>query len=250
MRRPLAMCLALLAVACGSRQPTAPSVDLTTALPVTETSADYIFHREAGDAVETARQQAFHAWAIQLMDVRPGGPIHYYKYRDRSHMRQMQGRDTNGWANPPALEVHSIWPWDPHEAAHVLAGPLGQPTEFFNEGLAMAFSVDPSSGRFEPLWSNHSVHDWCAAQLGAGTLPSLADIVTSNAFRSRPEDVGYQTAGSFVRYLLDAHGIAALKQLFAGNWRDASTSTVNQRMLSAYGRSLAVAEAEWHAFLR
>lgn len=241
--------VAVTATLACSGQPAGPS-DPETQLPITEASADYVFHRSADDVVDTGRQQAFHVWVLAVMDVSPGRRIDYYKYRDRTHMRQLTGRDTNGWADPATMAVHSIWPWDAHEAAHVLAGPLGQPTEFFNEGLAMAFSVDVVGERFEPLWNNRSVHDWCAEALASGVLLGLADIVESNAFRSRPNDVAYQTAGSFVRFLLDTKGMPQMKRLLNGNWRDASRAAVNLRFASVYGVDLSAGEAEWHSFLR
>ena len=61
--------------------------------------------------------------------------ITYYKYRDRSHMSSVTGQVTNGWADPPAFAIHTIWPWDNHEVVHVMTALIGRQPDFFNEVL-------------------------------------------------------------------------------------------------------------------
>lgn len=235
--------------ACGG-SPAAPSpATLDRALPLRVESTHYTFHYAEGDSIDSARQETWHEWAIAQLAVSPDRKIDYYKYRDRTHMQQVTGKQTNGWADPAAFAAHTIWPWDDHEPVHVLTALIGRPSDFFNEGIAVALSTDPSTGRLMSLWQGRSVHDWARQFRSAGSLPRLADVVATDAFRRVDESTGYPAAGSFVRFLIDTRGMTAMRQFFTGDTRDQPRADIERRFNEAFQMSLAAAEQAWFVFL-
>jgi hypothetical protein len=238
---------ALGAAACGGG-PTAPG----STEPLTESvaTADIVFFFATGDRVDADLQQGYHDWLEDALGVSLPGQMEYRKYRNRSHMGGMTGSQGNAWASPDPPVVHTIWPRDNHETVHVLAARFGRPTDFFNEGLAVAFQMDPVAGDLVAKWSGTPIHDIAARLRLQGSLPPLATWVESGAFRTRPDGDSYPTAGSFVRYLIDTHGLGAVRDLFgrAGN-RDDSLAAVRAAFAAAFGISLEEAEAGWHAML-
>lgn len=241
--------LGLIAWGCGggSSGPTAPSAPDDTELSQTQLSPNYRFHFAPGDGVDAEREEAAHTWVADLLGVASPGRIDYYKYRSLDHMLALTGKAGNGWAEPELRAVHSIYRWHIHEAVHVITVSLGRPSDFFNEGIAVALSVDPLAGKLFPSYSGRSAHEDVRA-LGAARRP-LAEIVTTAGFRAIEETVGYPEAGSFVRYLLDEHGAAPLHTLFAAGAREDSLATIRTAFRRAYGTSLADAEGTWLAFL-
>ena len=88
--------------------------------------------------------------------------LNYNKYRDRSQIRKVTGLETNGFAEPSTYTVHSIFPHDGHEAAHVYTALVGRPSDFFNEGLAVALNSEPGA----MPWT------YCAAHFQAARSPA------------------------------------------------------------------------------
>jgi hypothetical protein len=60
----------------------------------------------------------------------------------------------------------------------------------------------------------------------------------------------YPCAGSFVRYVIDAQGVAPMKRYFASATFDDAPSVTEARVLAAYGRSLSSMWDEWLAWIR
>lgn len=250
--RPL-LALSLLAAglpACSGRghSPTEPiGSDPVAELSESAESAHFVFHFSPGDSVEAQRMEAHYRWAVGILGVAPPVQIQYYKYLDRNQMSRLTGQVTNGWAEPEGFAVHSIWPFDPHEVVHVYSALVGRPSDFFNEGLAVAMGTDPLSGRLEALWNGRDVHQ-VARMMGSELIP-LRDMVTTDDFRRYPDGTSYPEAGSFIRYLMENHGSAAVLSLFAAGSRNDSRGTIERSFRSAFGFELTEAEARWRAFL-
>jgi hypothetical protein len=255
MRR-LLTCLAAASVlscaaACGSSSPAAPSaMTLDNALPVRTTTAHYVFHTAAGDTVQPDAQERHHEWMLAQFGMTIDRPIEYFKYRDRSHMEQVTGRQTNGWADPPAFAVHIIWPWDNHEVVHVLTALIGIPTDFFNEGIAVAMQADPQRGILEPMWNGRSIHAWAWDIYRLNQLPALTDMIETDAFRKLDDARSYPMAGSFMRFVLDERGMEGMKAFFRSQSRDDKRAAIERDFSAAFGVSLQDVETRWHAFLQ
>jgi hypothetical protein len=249
IRSTTALLLLLATGACnsggGPTEPNPPPGE--PELTATLESPNFSFHFTPGDAVDSDRQEAFHSWAVGQLGISPSR-IDYYKYLDRTQMARFTGVSANGFADPATFSVHSVFPWHGHETVHLYTALIGRPSDFFNEGIAVAMSVDPLAGRFEPTYSGAlSVHDWARSE--GDRLPAIATLVTTAEFRQVAEGVGYQTAGSFVAFLLSEYGSDRLGAFFAAGRRDDSRGRIETSFEDAFGVSLEQAEEAWHRFL-
>jgi hypothetical protein len=251
MRSTVLLVVAVVASACGSSGPTGPSQAAPgRPLSASSESAHYVFHHVAGDTVDAARQEAFHEWVVPELGVTLDRPIDFFKYLDRAHMLRLTGRETNGWAEPSANAVHSIFGWNAHEAVHVLTAPLGRPSDFWNEGIAVALSFDPLGGRFHSLWSNVPVHTIARQAKAGGTIVRPTQVIETAAFRALPDAVSYPHSGSFVGFLIDRYGQARLNGFFrhaAG--REESAAVMRDRVQATWGLTIEQLEAAWIAWL-
>jgi len=241
----IAATIALAGVACGGRSPTAPSDRLTEQT----VSEHFIFHFSPGDRVDPPFQESFHAWAVAQLGVTPA-VITYNKYRDRAQMGALTGHgNTNGYAEPALNVFHTINRTDNHEVVHVYAGPWGFPVALFVEGLAVAHQTNPQAGDFVPRWSGTPVHDAVRQFRTTGQLIPIAAMTETAAFRAQNDLITYPESGSFVRFLIDADGIAAMRRLYGAMSNDASAATVRATFLEVYGYSLDEAETRWLRFV-
>lgn len=246
--------VALVCAGCGGRDASGPTGPTSTsALPfVRETATMRIYH-EPGDTVNVDWQEAFNAWALGRLGVQPPQKIEYRKYVSRDAMGRYTGNaTTNGFAEPALWRIHTIWPQDNHEIVHVYTAMVGRPSDFFNEGIAVAFQTDPPRGVFTASFNGVDVHDACRGYLRSGALPlPVATYVTTTGFRALPDQVlSYRYAGSFVRFLIERQGLPAVLQFFRPGTRDESASVIRARMQDTFGRSLDDLEADWLAMLR
>jgi hypothetical protein len=247
-RLPALMLIVATAAACGGdKTPSAPTGNDRLSASASTAHIDFILSE--GDSVDAERQEAYHVWATAQLGVELPRKLQYRKYRDRSHMERINGRQTNGFAEPPSFIVHSIWPFDPHEAAHVYSAMIGVPSDFFNEGIAVAMAVDPQAGNFVSLWNVTPIHMIARDAMRSGQLPPVASMMTTEGFQRLQQTASYPLAGSFVDFLLGARGMSALQTFFRSSTRADSAGTVESRFAAAFGLSIAAADAEWRALL-
>lgn len=219
-------------------------------MSVTVESAHHVFHHSPGDRVDVERQEAFHDWAVALFRVVVPAPIHYFKYINVGHMQALTGQGANGRADVAANAIHSIFEWHPHEAVHIYTALLGRPSDFFNEGIAVALAIDPLGGRDYPLWNNTPVHAVAGEAMRNRQIPPLATIVETDPFRRVRDDLSYPVAGSFVKFLVDTRGPGPIVTLFRTGERSDSLATIERNFEAAFGVTLQRAEQDWLAFLR
>lgn len=210
------------------------------------------FHEE-GDTVDVERQEAFNVWAAARLGVHPPQPVEYRKYRSRDAMGRHTGQfNTNGFAEPEQWRAHTLWAFDNHEVVHVYTAMIGRPSDFFNEGLAVSFQVDPLRNDFEVRFNGEQVHAASRRYDAAGLLPRpLSRYVTSDGFREISDSVlRYRVAGSFVLYLTERAGLPAVMHFARASRRTDSLATVRARLQSSLGLPLEAAEAGWLEMLR
>jgi hypothetical protein len=120
----------------------------------------------------------------------------------------------------------------------------------FNEGLAVAYQVDPVRGDMTPRWNNRHVHDVSAAWRRQGRLAGLGQLLTNEQFRALDSQIAYPAAGSFVRFLIDTRGgVPAIKALFARSTFQDAPEVTRRNIEAIYGTPLDALEAAWHELL-
>jgi hypothetical protein len=246
---------------CGSASPASPSPQssptsvspqaLAQALPVTQLSANFIYHYSVGDSVDPPHEEAWFTWAVAHLGVNSPQKIEYYKYMSVTQMLQITGMAANGWADPPNFSVHTIFPWQGHEVVHVLTALVGRPSDFFNEGIAVSMQVDPYAP--DPtlaLWNGQPLDGLAASALLQGQLPHLQDMADTTSFRLIPDVEGYPWAGSFVQFLVRTYGMPTTLAFFRGGaGRDESLSVIESRFQQVYGITLGDADIAWRSYL-
>jgi len=239
------------AIACGgSGNPVAPS---QSPLPVASESANFRYHYAAGDAVDATWQEAYHLWATATLGVQVPQKIEYNKYRSRQEMGDHTGNyNTNGFADPARFEIHTLFSTDNHEIVHIYTSLFGRPSDFFNEGIAVAMQTDPPAGNFDAFFNGQQVHQACRLYLQFGTLVVPLDrAIQTDTFRAITDQVlSYREAGSFVRFLIDRYGMTDVREFFRISSRGDDTGTIRQRFNSAFGVSFDAAESAWMTMLK
>lgn len=240
------------AIACGGSgggSPTAPSSSKPVLAESVET-AHHTFRFAPGDSVDAQWQEAYHEWAVGVLDVQNIPRVTYNKYTSRAHMGEVIGvSNTNGWADAGPFAIHTIWARDNHEVVHLYTSLFGRPVALFSEGIAVAHQTDPARSDFVPRWSGVPVHDRARQFRAQGTLVPIAQLAETRGFRSFSDAITYPESGSFVRFLIDRHGLAPMKRLFAALQPDSSAALVERAVLDSYGATLAALEAQWLEFL-
>jgi len=237
-------------IGCGE-SPTAPSAG-GPALSEHVATAHFDFAWSAGDRVDTAWQEAFHEWATRELQVTITRRISYSKYLSPMHMLALHygPGNVNAWADPDLFTLHTIWGFDNHEVIHLYTSTIGRATSLLNEGIAVAFQVDPIRGDMTPRWNNRHVHDVSAGWRRQGRLVALNQMLTFDQWRAIDSQVSYPEAGSFVRFLLDAHGgIGPFRLLLGLSTQQDAPEVTRRNIETAYGVPLEALETEWLAML-
>ncbi len=239
----------VLAVGCGG-SPAGPTT--TATLPLVNETPMMRYYHEAGDTIDVPRQEAFNAWAVDRLAISLPQKVEYRKYLSRDAMGRYTGyANTNGFAEPSLWRFHTIWPFDNHEVVHVFTAVIGRPSDFFNEGIAVSFQVDPARGDFVVKFHGQQVHEASRAYLRAGVLPMpLSRFVTTSGFRSiTDETMSYRMAGSFVLHLTERAGLPAMLTFMRVNNPEESLNAIRDRLQSVFGASLEELESGWRAML-
>jgi hypothetical protein len=243
--------LGLLAVAaahCGG-SPTGPSPNAQT-LPTIGETTNYVLRASGSDTINAEWQERYHAWATATLSVTPRQKVVYNKYTSRAHMQSLIGvGNTNAWADPAAYAIHTIWPIDNHEVVHLFTATWGSPGALVNEGMAVAFQIDPARDLI-PRWSGTPLHDLTRQFRQQGRFVPLAQLTETASFRSHDSNVTYPESGSFMRWLIDQHGLDRVRALYArAAGPNEAADGVRAAFAAVYGQSLAELEQAWLAFL-
>jgi hypothetical protein len=135
---------------------------------------------------------------------------------------------------------------------HIYTALVGRPSDFFNEGIAVAFQTNPAASQFQAVFNGQEVHQACRQYLQSGTLVVPLDrVMTSDAFRAvSDETLSYREAGSFMRFVLDRYGVPRTLDFFRASSRTDTVATIKARFEAALGVPIGTVESEWLAMLR
>ncbi len=185
--------------------------------------------------------------AEHVLGVTHPARITAFFFRSASEKRELMGASGTYIAKPWRDEVYLQLGLDPHpvlfhELVHVVAATIGVgpfrisgslggllPSPGIVEGVAVAVAWDSREGL--------TPHQWARAMSEIDRTPELEDA-SGLGFLLQPAGRAYTANGSFIRWVLDTHGSAAVRALYrTGDYEE------------ALGEPLAQAEAEWRAFL-
>ena len=254
-RAPLgAAALILAATGCsGSGGPLAPPPDAPLDRSLASLHFDYRF--AAGDTIrpdEARINDAAYEWIRDSLRTDFERRIVFHKFFDADHIERLTGRRTEG-GFVLGGEIFLTRALDPHEIVHVIAHEeLGRPSDFFDEGLAVNYGglrlVDGAVTLFPSALRNFDVDQEVRSVLAGGRFAgSIRQILTSRDFQARPFEVTYPLAGSFVKHLLRARDVEALKAFFARSRAADPLETIEADLELAFGAPLDALEAEWRA---
>lgn len=160
-----------------------------------------------------------------------GARAHVFLVRDRDDIRELVGQAAGGWTDPDANAVvvavnDSVPPPLRHELGHLYSHRLWGPPHatWLSEGVAVYAAVQCAG---IPL------HTWAAAVHRSGDAEPLRVLEHEFDFsRAAP----HLLAGSFVLFVAEVHGIAAVRVLWRGGLGSAEQAT---------GKSPAALERAW-----
>lgn len=163
-----------------------------------------------------------HRQLVDFFGAAPEGRVRVWWYASAAEKQRLVGAAHTQFAKPWRREIHVNGQGFPHpvikhELVHALAAPWGArpfgvaatlgglfPHVGVIEGLAVA-GDDPVD--------ELSLHEWAAAMKKRGLLPDVTALMAPGGFYRAPPSRAYTTAGSFLRWLKEAHGQAALREL-------------------------------------
>lgn len=174
------------------------------------TSQHYHYFMRTNDFVDTVFQEKYIDWLQEELNLALKAPITYFRFRNRPHLEEITGRSVNAYAESDQNRIFTIWGTDTHESVHILMEQhrLRAPY-FFNEGISVAHSGNFEQDIFIPHWGGADFHLLTQTFLHDEQLPSLDQCL--NDFRKIDSNLSYPIAGSFVRFLIDRHGIEKVK---------------------------------------
>jgi hypothetical protein len=201
----------------------------------------FVFH-EPKQARLTPEQRAANETNLAelegLLELELPHPVRFYRYVDNEQKGRVTGRPGNAHAELPG-RIHTIWPVDRHELVHVLTAMVG-PAEsvLLGEGLAVHLTGD---------WQGRPLDEWVRRYAKDGRLPDLSRLADWASFSEIDDEISYPVAGSFVRWLVETSGLGLLKQAYPRHGRISSPETLDHRLRTLYGATLAELEARWLA---
>jgi hypothetical protein len=158
----------------------------------------------------------------------------YYHYDTVAQVAATTGSFAGGVTYSNLSQVHSTESARDHEIVHLVAGKMGNPGAFFQEGLAVTIG---DKGKYQ----GESV-DAVAKRLATGA--SIARLITR--FDAADPKMGYAVAGSFVKWLVKTQGLAKVSDFFRACPKPADATASFSKV---FGQTLDQAGTVWAAQL-
>lgn len=198
------------------------------------TTPHFLFYTRGKASVEPQQAERFLTQVQTTLGHEVKRVAEYYRYERPEDLSVVVGEYTTGVTFAESGQIHSTMGAHRHEIVHLVAGQLGSPARFFQEGLAVAL------GDNGQLWGR----DVDQIVRGLGKVPALGALTTQ--FARHDAKVSYPVAGSFVSHLIKKHGIASVREFFR---RSTPGTQTEATFAAAFAQSLAEAEVEWRAAL-
>src|SRR6266496_3576224 len=149
-------------------------------------SENFLFYTRDSRKVDAARSQRFLAGTARLLEVEVQGKAAYYVHQHPEEVASTTGVYGSGVTDLKTGEINAVSAFHRHEIVHRVAGALGDPGRFFQEGLAARVRRDAGARR-----------------------------VVEDFARLEP-NTAYPVAGSFVGFLIRTYGARRVSDFFRG----------------------------------
>jgi hypothetical protein len=193
----------------------------------------FSFYSRGNQKIDAAKSEQYLSQIQSLLGQRVSGRAEYYRYETPQELAAGTGTYAEGVTFARAGQIHSTQEFHAHEIVHLVAGQMGNPGAFFQEGLAVAVG---NEGR----WQGKDVNSLAKAQ--ARTTP-VSKLVAG--FAAMDASTAYPVAGSFVSSLIKTHGMAKVSEFF----RACSGKNTAAAFARTFGQTLDEAGAAWIASL-
>ena len=229
MTRTMAMLVAGVVAAANLQAAPLPGFVLTAQ------TQHFTFYSRDNQKVDSQKTERYLAQVEQLLGQQVEGRAEYYRYASAQELAAGTGTYAAGLTLAHSGQIHSTQAFHAHEIVHLVAGQMGNPGVFFQEGLAVAIGN-------EAKWQGKDVDSLARKVAGSAKLSAYVA-----RFDSLDADTAYAVAGSFVNRLIKTHGIAKVAEFFrACGAQGANPSAAFAR---TFGQSLDEAGAAWAASL-
>ena len=201
---------------------------------LTAQTQHFSFYSRDNQKVDSQKTERYLAQVEQLLGQQVEGRAEYYRYATAQELAAGTGTYAAGLTLAHSGQIHSTQAFHAHEIVHLVAGQMGNPGVFFQEGLAVAIGN-------EAKWQGKDVDGLARKAAGA----KLSTLVAR--FDSLDPDTAYAVAGSFVNRLIKTHGIAKVAEFFRAC--GAQGTNPSAAFARTFGQSLDEAGASWAASL-
>jgi hypothetical protein len=190
------------ALLCGVALAAPASAEPPRGFRLAAQTQHFLFYSRHGEPIDVHEVERS-VWRVQrLLGQELGGRAEYYRYGSAEEVAADVGPYATGVTLGRLRQIHTVRECHLHEIVHLVAAQLGDPGPFFAEGLAVALSG--SKWRGQTLAGLR-----VPADLRGRPLSALA-----GGFERLPPDVAYPLAGSFVAFLIKAHGVSRVAEFF------------------------------------
>lgn len=229
MTRTMAMLAAGIVAAANLQAAPLPGFVLTAQ------TQHFSFYSRDNQKVDSQKTERYLAQVEQLLGQQVEGRAEYYRYASAQELAAGTGTYAAGLTLAHSGQIHSTQAFHAHEIVHLVAGQMGNPGVFFQEGLAVAIGN-------EAKWQGKDVDSLARKVAGGGKLSAYVA-----RFDAVDADTAYAVAGSFVNHLIKAHGIAKVAEFFRAC--GATAGNPSAAFARTFGQSLDEAGAAWAASL-
>lgn len=193
----------------------------------------FSFYARTNQKIDAEKSERYLAEVQKTLGQRVSGRAEYYRYENPQEVAAGTGTYAEGVTFARAGQIHSTQEFHAHEIVHLVAGQMGNPGVFFQEGLAVALG---NGGK----WQGKDVH-----KLGKDTARGRSVSSLVAGFARLEANTAYPVAGSFVSSLIQQHGIAKVTEFF----RACTGNNTTAAFARVFGQSLDEAGAAWVATL-
>jgi hypothetical protein len=193
-------------------------------------SRNFAFFSRGDARLDVRRSEAQLARVEAALGQRIAAKVVYYVHERPEDIAAATGRYAGGLTFPERGQMHTTSSSQEHEIVHVVAHQLGNPGPFFQEGLAVAIG---DHGK----WMGQAVD-----RVAKKVAPSTSIEALIAGFDAADPREGYAVAGSFVRFLIAAHGLPRVSHFFRACQGE---RTVDAAFAAIFGESMNAAGSRW-----